>query len=571
MYVCKIIYPQIMEQEIQLPFDLDLPQSQILKAGSLSCMYEMGNLRYISLGKTELVRKVYGAVRKENWTTIRYKIQNENVIINESGFTISYTAIYSGDINLYKADYHIEGKADNSISFSMKGIALADLKKNRIGLCVLHPLKECHNRKAIVTKPDGTVYHSVFPELVSPSLPFLEMSQLQWITENSLTVQLNFEGDIFETEDQRNWSDSSYKTYSTRSDIPIPVEVNQGDTIEQRVTIKISGIASNTLTELHNETNEVKVPFPQIGYCRSLNGPLINANTIDWITNIPFDHYRVTIGMNQSEWIRQLQDALTEAIQINTKLELVVFFTDNFKNEIIQLVDQLTERQLLVRSILLLQQHYNISSPGLIQYLYPIIKAKLPAVKIGYGTDLIFVDVNQNRPGQIPFDFISFGIHPQAHAFDNRSIIENLQNQPDIMKTAMHISAGKPVCISPITLKDRNSGADERQYSSLAAFWTLISLQNFCEAYSITFYELFGENGILLTEQNENSYTVTIKRSPIYEALSTINKFQPVWVIKRYSGNELLMDGLLLENDNGDRLFFKAPEKYKFATGIERA
>ncbi len=560
-----------MIKEIQLPFDLNLPPAQILKAGSLSCMYEMGNLRYICLGKTELVRKVYGAVRNENWTTIPYKIQNENVIINESGFTISYTAIYTSDINLYKADYHIEGKADNSISFSMKGIALASFKRNRIGLCLLHPLKECYNRKAIVTKPDGTVYHSVFPELVSPSLPFLEMSQLHWVTEDNLTVRLHFEGDIFETEDQRNWSDSSYKTYSTRSDIPIPVEVNQGDTIEQRTTIQISGIASNTLTELHNETSEVKVPFPQIGYSRSLNGPLINAGTIDWITNIPFDHYRVTIVLNQSEWIRQLQDALMEAIQINTRLELVVFFSDDYKNEIIQLADLLTERQLLIKSILVLQQQYTVSSPELLLYLYPIIKAKLPAVKTGYGTDLIFVDVNQNRPEQIPFDFISFGLHPQAHAFDNRSVLENLQNQPDIMKTAIHISAGKPVYISPITLKDRNSGADERQYSSLAAFWTLISLQNFSEAYSITLYELFGPAGILSIDENKNSDTVIVQPSPVYEVLSTINNFQPVWVIKRYTGDELLMDGLLLENDEGDRLFFKEPEEYKFATGIELA
>jgi hypothetical protein len=552
-----------MIKELQLPFDLDLPPAQILKAGSLSCMYEMGNLRYICLGKTELVRRVYGAVRNENWTTLPYTIQNENVIINESGFTISYTAIYTSDINLYKADYHIEGKADNSISFSMKGIALASFKRNRIGLCVLHPLKECHNRKAIVTRPDGKDYNSVFPGLVSPSLPFLEMSQLQWATEDNLTVQLHFEGDIFETEDQRNWSDSSYKTYSTRSDIPIPVDVHQGDTIEQIITIHISGTASNTLTELHNETSEVKVPFPQIGYSRSLNGPLINDDTIDWIHKISFDHYRVTIVMNQNKWMHQLQGALTEAIQINTRLELVVYFSDDYKNEITRLTDQLTERQLLVRSILVLQQHHNISSSGLVQYLYPVIKAKLPAVKIGYGTDLIFVDVNQNRPGQIPFDFISFGIHPQAHAFDNRSILENLQNQPDIMKTAMHISGGKPVCISPITLKDRNSGTDERQYSSLAAFWTLISLQNFSEAYSITFYDLFGKAGILLTEQNDNGHSVTIKPSPIYEALSTIYDFQPVWIIKKFTGDELLMDGLLLENDEGDRLFLKGPEEYR--------
>lgn len=556
-----------MTKEIKLPFDLELPQAQILKAGMLTCLYDTGNLRYICLNRTELVRKIYGAVRDEQWTTMPYEIQDEIVAADATGFVITYTAIYGDKIKLYKADYIIEGKPDNTISFSMKGTALAGFKRNRIGLCLHHPLKECYGRAVKVTRPDGPMYHSVFPVLVSPSLLFLEIHQLEWITEDRIRVKQIFEGDVFDTEDQRNWSDSSYKTYSTRSNLPIPVDVVAGETIEQRITLEVSGNGNTGTTESSTDKSEIKIPFPQIGYGKSAGSVPINSEVIEWLIKIPFDHYRVTITMNQTNWHSQLQEALKEASLINTRLELVVFFSHDYKNEIVQLTDRLKEKQLLVRSILVLQLTHNVSPGEVLEYVYPFIKARLPAVKTGYGTNAIFVDVNQHRPAGVVYDFISFGIHPQAHAFDNRSILENLSGQPDMMKTAMKIATGQPVFISPVTLKDTHSDPDKRQHAFFTALWTLLTLQNFSEAYSITFFELFGAAGILSAEKQESELTVTIKPSPVYGVLATIFDFNPVWVIKRFLGDALLMDGLLLEDENGNRLFFEAPEEYKHSHG----
>jgi hypothetical protein len=550
-----------MEQK-DLAFDIELPSAKMLKAGVLTCMYETGNIRYISSGKTEFVRKIYTAVRYENWDTLSLEIYDEKLVINESGFTINYTAIYSKDKDIYKVDYQIEGNANNSISFSMKGTALADFKRNRIGICVHHPIKECSGKKATIVTPDGTTYDAFFPDLVSPVLPFLEVKQLRWITEDGLGVQLDFEGEVFETEDQRNWSDGSFKTYSTRSSVPKPVKVNAGDTIEQKVTISISGGENSHPAILKNDTREVKVPFPQIGYGRSKNGPVINHAIVDFLLKIPFDHYRVIITMNQDEWVKELEDALDEAIWINTRLELVVFFSDNFQHEIEELISRLEKKQLLVQSLLVLKKDANVSSRTMLEQAYPVLKAKLPAVRIGYGTDANFVDVNENRPAATPFDFISFGIQPQAHAFDSRSIIENLQSAAGIMKTAINISGGAPVCISPLTFKDRNSGADERQYSAFVTAWTLMSIQNLGEAYSITCYELFGAAGILKSTEGDNMKAGAIYPSPTYTALAAIFDFQPAFVIKRYTNEDLVMDGLLIENDAGDRLFFKAPREY---------
>jgi hypothetical protein len=62
------------------------------------------------------------------------------------------------------------------------------------------------------------------------------MEGMKWTTADNLQMELTFEGDIFETEDQRNWTDSSYKTYSTPLSLPFPVSVTKGEKINQRIS-----------------------------------------------------------------------------------------------------------------------------------------------------------------------------------------------------------------------------------------------------------------------------------------------------------------------------------------------
>ena len=64
-----------------------------------------------------------------------------------------------------------------------------------------------------------------------------------------LTATVCMEGDTFETEDHRNWTDASYKTYCTPLGKPFPAEVKKGTRIRQAVTLTLSGatdLAGNT-------------------------------------------------------------------------------------------------------------------------------------------------------------------------------------------------------------------------------------------------------------------------------------------------------------------------------------
>ncbi|HCK09781.1 MAG TPA: hypothetical protein DHW45_07880, partial [Candidatus Latescibacteria bacterium] len=84
-----------------------------------------------------------------------------------------------------------------------------------------------------------------------------------------VTAEVRFEGDVFEMEDQRNWTDASYKTYCTPLANPYPVDVAAGTKIRQSVTISVSSwpdvvnSVSEQVVVLVNPAD--RTPLPEIG------------------------------------------------------------------------------------------------------------------------------------------------------------------------------------------------------------------------------------------------------------------------------------------------------------------
>jgi D-apionolactonase len=56
-----------------------------------------------------------------------------------------------------------------------------------------------------------------------------------------IAAECRVENDVFEMEDQRNWSDASYKTYVRPLELPWPSKLKAGKEIRQRVTLTFDG------------------------------------------------------------------------------------------------------------------------------------------------------------------------------------------------------------------------------------------------------------------------------------------------------------------------------------------
>ncbi len=206
--------------------------------------------------------------------------------------------------------------------------------------------------------------------------------------------------------------------------------------------------------------------------------------------------------LDETDWQEELAIAFSEAKKLSAKLELVVFFQGIIENELKELIEKLQNEQQSITSILVLHGKQNVTPHELLKQVYPVLKAALPDVKWGYGTDGHFADLNRNRPQISDYDFVSFSISPQVHAVDTRSLIENLNAQADTIKTAQTFTGNKAVHVSPVTLKNRSNSdpandIDPRQHTWFTAHWTLQTIKNLSGASNITFYETTGSKGII--------------------------------------------------------------------------
>ena len=225
--------------------DLAVP----LRAGPLRLVFDRGELRWIRLGEREVLRGIYVAVREEGWATVPAELEDLEIEAEPESFRIRFRARHRRGGVRFDWEGRIEGGADGSIAFRMAGAAGSTFRRNRIGFCVLHPAEECAGRECIVETTDGDRLEQAFPALVSPHQPFRNVRAILHEVTPGVEVEVRMEGETFETEDQRNWSDASFKTYGTPLHLPYPVEVAEGTRVEQAVSVSLFGVTAEPVRQ----------------------------------------------------------------------------------------------------------------------------------------------------------------------------------------------------------------------------------------------------------------------------------------------------------------------------------
>nr|WKN38813.1 hypothetical protein K4G66_08865 [Tunicatimonas sp. TK19036] len=507
-----------------------------LGAGALSCQYEEGNLRYIRVGDIELVRMIYSAVRDHNWGTVTPQIVKEEIDQHEDHFSITYYCRYQQDAIDFTARYQIQGDADGSIRFVMEGEAMSTFQRNRIGFCVLHPASAAGAPCQIDTvNRDRKEGH--FPTYIQPQQPFQDIQRMQWQPAEGVTALLEFEGDTFETEDQRNWTDDSFKTYCTPLSLPFPATVTKGEKIKQTVTLRLLQAPKNisaTENPLTFSISEKALPLPAIGIGQSseaepTNQPIgisrlggnrviltheLTDRDIALLRAIGFSHYRVDLRLYEKDWLTRWQRALKEAEALDWPLELALHFSHNSAQELSAFTD--TASGAPVKSLLIFHRDTKVSPAELLQQLVPDLRRLFPKAQVGSGTDYFFTELNRNRVATTDLDFLTYSINPQVHHFDNQSLIETLEAQAYTVNSTRQFAGSKSIHISPISLKMRKNpnatgpepaatphtlpaSVDTRQMSLFGAGWTVGSLRNLIQSSvaSLTYYETLGRKGIM--------------------------------------------------------------------------
>ena len=131
---------------------------------------------------------------------------------------------------------------------------------------------------------------------------------------------------MFETEDQRNWIDGSFKTFCTPLRLPFPVEIPAGTRVHQAVSLTISGPAERSPRSEGAITFRFQadpaVPLPEIGLGLPPDGPWPSASQVELLRRLNLSHLRVDLDLGRPGWRDLLDRAFDEAAALDCFLDI---------------------------------------------------------------------------------------------------------------------------------------------------------------------------------------------------------------------------------------------------------
>ena len=112
-------------------------ERRLVRAGPVELQLENTDLRYGRAGPTEVVRRLYVAIRDRNWNTIPAEVSGLEVEATGDRFAVRFEARNRTDEIDFRWQGAIEG-AEGTVTAALDGVAESDFLYCRIGFCVLH-------------------------------------------------------------------------------------------------------------------------------------------------------------------------------------------------------------------------------------------------------------------------------------------------------------------------------------------------------------------------------------------------------------------------------------------------
>lgn len=520
-----------------------------LQAGAWTAILEDGGLRRVRWSGVEIVRGIYCAVRDRDWGTVPADVRYTRVETTPERFEVRFRATHrEGDI-AFSWDGEIDGDASGTICFRMAGTAETTFERSRIGFCVLHPMEQAGI--ALIADTDAGEARAAFPEEISPHQPLTGIRALRFSPAAGMEARIAFEGDVFEMEDQRNWTDASYKTYCTPLSLPYPVRIGQGERVAQQITVRATGgfgeraAAEPEPVTLALGTERSAERLPALG--TSLAKPIerLTETEIEAFRELRLSYLHAELSLDANDWRERLANAIAGCRALGAGLVVEAVAGDRS-----EAVGELAERLAEARDVDIVLYPFDRRT-----HLVPEASVEIArhardrangTFRIGGGTRAHFAELNRAERLPEGIGEVSFSISPQVHAFDDESIMETLGAQRVAAANAVRLAAGLPLRVGPVTFKQRYNpvgtseanevsppAADARQHTLFGASWVLGSIRACAAggASAIAYASATGESGLLVEEG----------RTPIYALLESLAPYRSGEIVGTRGGPEGLV------------------------------
>jgi len=561
------------------------PEAIPLRAGPLTMSFEPATLllRYLRLGSHEVLRGVYVAVRDHNWDTVPARVSNLVLVTRGDAFVLSFEARHDDGRVAFDWRGEIAGSADGEVRYLIDGSAERAFRRNRIGFCVLHPVAECAGERCELEHVDGSRENAFFPRAIAPQPyvdglprphePFTRLRSMRHQVVPGVWATVTFEGDTFELEDQRNWTDASFKTYGTPLELPFPVDLAAGAKVSQSVTVDL-GAGGLAKAERADDGVEVVLgdaagPLPPIGLGLASDGFALTPLEAARLAPLRLAHLRCDVRAGATDRRAVIERAHADAETLNCGLEVALHLGEDPERELAVLAEDLAVLGPRVARWLIFRRGEKRTDTRWVASARSQLAPLAPGAGFVAGTDAYFAELNRDRPPVDHLDGLCYSINPQVHAFDDATLVESLEAQGETVRSAVTFADRRPIVVSPITLRPRfNPNAtgpepepapgslppqvDPRQLSLFGAGWTLASIKHLAEAgaSSLTYFETAGWRGVM--ERGAGSPLPGLFPSepdtvfPLYHVFADVGDFAGGEVVSSRSSRPLEVEALAL-------------------------
>lgn len=463
-----------------------------LGVGDLTLLYEPGLIRRVTFGGVEVVRMINAPVRDANWATLSASIVDGTVeddrdrLRIEERFTVA-DGIVDGRLVF-------EAEAGGRLTAALSLTAKQGIATNRAGFTLLHPIAGVAGAKLTIRHSDGSREVTRFPDHIAPGQPAFDIVGLSHCLEG-VSVDIAFESEIFEMEDQRNWSDASFKTYCRPLALPTPYTIAAGETVTQRLVVTLKARAGATSHRAGKPASK-SVSIPTV--CLACEP--------DWIGPIPARVTPVLRFYGPDGWA----DAHLRTFSSGSDVDVEIVVPDGAEAGAVlsSIKDRLDAAGLRAAHVIALPEAYLKSyqpsgpwpsgpSPA---DCARAARQAFPDARIGVGMLTHFTEFNRHPPDLSLGDYVTFANSAIVHAADDLSVWETLDALPDIFASARALSGDLPIRLGLISIGMRTNpygaglvpnpdgerlamaGDDPRQAETFAAAYAVAAIALAAEA-----------------------------------------------------------------------------------------
>jgi hypothetical protein len=487
-----------------------------VRAGPFDAVHHGDALRWIRFDGVEILRSIQLTARDRTWGTVEPVIEDVHLTREASSFSVNFRARYDGPDLGMLCDVEFRAGSEE-VTASLECRATRPTCHQRFGLMILHP-PELAGRSLVAATPSGAV-DVVVPTRISGDTICTDVEQLAWEPAVGYQARLRFEGSLWEMEDQRNWSDASFKTYCPPLRLPHPVALPEGASFRQSVTLVVSARADARRPSMRRSRAVVEIepgegiPLPSIGLARPAATRVAARPALARLRHLRPGHLHVVLDLESPDWKDELSSATIEAELLGARVELEVSAPVDGRL-IRECVSELVSvpRQVMSAVLAFPPAPALLSSDRAVSAWRSALSDARLAIPVGGGARANFAELSRAAwPLSDRLDTAFVCITPQIHAFDRAAIVETLEAQSLIARDMVLRYDGRPVSIL-CSLRPRFNAYSEppehgpsavrfdpRQGSPFAAAWTVGSLQALTGpgVGSLTYHETVGPAGVL--------------------------------------------------------------------------